>query len=220
MRVIYKFLMLMMTPIHSEKGFTLLEIVIVIAIMALGYGVFILFGFGAKGLMRQEASNLSQRIRYVYQLAATESQYYRIVFDFDENQYFVEVSEDPIFVKTETEEGKEKKEEKNEDDEDGYDAADVADFAEAEDEQLEIYKIDADLKIYSVYVEHQKDKILAGKAYLNFFPRGQTEFAVIQISNQDESEFMTLQVNPTTGSITIYDELKDHDVILEELKEQ
>jgi prepilin-type N-terminal cleavage/methylation domain-containing protein len=210
----------------SQKGFTLIEIVVVIGIMAIAYSSFFLFGFGAKNSLRQESRNLVQTIRYVYQIASLNSLYYRIVFDFETNEYFIESSEEPIFVKKQTEDDEEKEQnsEDEEDDSKDQDADedalidDTAEFAEAEDDLFERHKLDADLKFYSLYVDHQRDKKEWGQVYLTFFPRGQTQFAVIQLADQEEENFMTLEVNPMTGNVTVYDGVKGYAEILEELQ--
>ncbi len=210
--------------LKNQAGFTLMEIMIVVGIIAIGYATVLFFGFGGKSQLRQETKNLMHKIRYVYQLASTESRYYRIVFDIDAGQYSFEVSDDPSFVQTEKDEDEKTFADKIAEDDvptddDTAPAEPEASFAESEDELLEPYILDKEIKIYSVFVEHQKASVDLGQASLNFFPRGQTEFAVIQLSDLDEEHFMTLQINPTTGSAQIYDELKDYETILEELQE-
>lgn len=198
---------------------------IVIGIIAVGYATVIFFGFAGKSQLRQETKNLMSKIRYVYQLASTESRYYRILFDIDAGQYTFEVSDDPSFVHKEKDDDEKTFAEKLDEDvvpieeDDETTVAELSGFGESEDELLEPYSLDKEIKIYSVFVEHQKSSVDLGKASLNFFPRGQTEFAVIQLSDVEETQFMTLQINPTTGDAQIFDELKDFETILEELKE-
>ncbi len=208
--------------IKTQHGFTLLEMMIVMGLIALSYLAFMLFGFGSKSNVRQEVRNLSSRIRYAYHLAATESRYYRMSFELSEDSasYVVEVSDDPIYVaKVDPEAEKDKETELPEDEsEDGETAPPAPAFAESEDELLEPYTLDADSKICSIFVEHQTEAITAGHAELHFFPRGQTEFAVIQICDTDQTHVMTLAVNPVTGSIAVFDEAKNHEDVLEEMQ--
>lgn len=197
--------------LKNSQGFTLIEIMVVLGIIAVAYGAFVMFGFGGKSLLRQESQRLMQTIRYTYQLASAQGLYYRIVFNLEDGTYTVESSDDPVFVEVEPEDPD------DEDEEDEEDSDDDSSFGEADDDLLDVYELDEDAKIYSVYVDHQRDARYSDKAYLNFFPRGYTQFAVIQISDLEEDKALTLQVNPVTGVITVYDGFKDHLEILEEI---
>lgn len=207
----------------ASDGMTLIEILITLTLIAGLLGVFVsAMGGSAYEAMRGEAARLMGTIRYVYYQAAAKSQYSRIVFDLSEQKYFVETSEEPFYIPREDDETEAmiaKNREKNKGDVEGSEEGGegtteattlAGEFAEDESEQLEIFEIDPVIKIADVFIGHQKEPVAEGKAYLYFFPKGQTEFAVIHFSDEEESEFITLIVNPLTGRVEIETEFRDY----------
>ena len=199
-----------------SSGFTLIEVLIVLGIIAgLMASAVSMIGVTAGSQMRKEAGNLNRIIRYVYHQAALTNQYYRLTFNLDDQQYFVEYSDTPFYVVKEGD----KLEEIRLDNEEGLDeddltagtAAATGNFAESEDDLLEVYKLSSNIKIAGVQIAHQNEKATAGVEYLYFFPRGYTEFAVIHISDQDEESYMTLIVNPLTGVVDMEEEFIEYE---------
>lgn len=208
--------------LKNQNGFTLIEVMIVIGIIAIGYGAVIFFGFGNKGALRNESRFLISQIRFLYQLASTENRYYRLVLNLDENRYAFESSDDPIFARAKTpddEAEKKTEQQKQDNSEDTSTQSETSQFEESDQDLLEPYALSQDVRICSFFVEHQKEAIEKGQGVLHFFPRGQTQFAVIQLCDEEREKYMTLVVNPTTADIELIDGQKNYDVILEELKE-
>ena len=58
------------------------------------------------------------------------------------------------------------------------------------------------------------------KAYLYFFPRGHTEFAVIYLSDTEDETTYTLIVNPLNASVEVRDEIVDYEEILNEWNQE
>jgi general secretion pathway protein H len=61
-------------------------------------------------------------------------------------------------------------------------------------------------KIVSVYTPRVTDALTTGRAYVYFFPLGQTEPAIVVISDPKETSFYSLVVHPITGRVRIYNE--------------
>jgi general secretion pathway protein H len=61
-------------------------------------------------------------------------------------------------------------------------------------------------KFKSVYTPRVTDPISSGRAFLYFFPLGQTEPAIITLSDKKGESFYSLVVHPITGRVRIYSE--------------
>lgn len=201
----------------NDRGFSLLEILIALGIVVVitAFGV-TLVSKQPFSLMREQAGRLIQITRYCYSQAAAQSRYYRIVFDFEENTYVVESSEEAFTVAHQDEDSQE--EDKSQDEE--TPPSSEGGFSETEDELLKVFKLDDNIKFYGIYVAHQKNVVSEGKVILYFFPRGATEFAVIYLSDEDDEKFMTLVLNPLNGKVEVFDQYIEYDEILEKYGEE
>lgn len=178
------------------KGFTLIELLVAIGIVALMMGLSVgIIGGSFHQQAKNEVARLMGAIRYSYNEAASKNLYYRIVFDFEKQGYRVESREEPFLLSGRSEESNtkksKKKDEESEETEEGFTAE--------EEGPVKSVKLDDSVRIKDVYVEHQEGLISEGEAYLYFFPRGQTEQAVINFSDEDEEHFYSLVVEPLTA---------------------
>jgi len=62
------------------------------------------------------------------------------------------------------------------------------------------------VKIRSVYTPRVTEPITSGRAYLYFFPLGQTEPAIITLTDSSGETAYSLVVHPITGRVRIYDQ--------------
>lgn len=62
------------------------------------------------------------------------------------------------------------------------------------------------IKIHSVYTPRVTDPVTSGRAYIYFFPLGQTEPAIITLSDESGEAMYSLVVHPITGRVRIYDQ--------------
>ncbi|RJO65674.1 MAG: type II secretion system protein [Myxococcales bacterium] len=110
------------------RGFTLIEMVIALMIVALVTGAAVPTINSLTGAtMRSAALKLSGNIKYLYDRAILEQVYVRLVFDFEQNVYWSEVTKDPLFLsqKPQTvEEGAVVVEEEEEDEDELFDLED------------------------------------------------------------------------------------------------
>ena len=196
----------------NSRGMTLIEIMIVVAmiggIMALAT-VIVFPGDDAK--LRDEASKMAGTIKYLYNEAAIKNKYYRIAFNLDENSYRVESSEEPFYVTLVGEEkekaapdtiGETEGEGEGEVDEEGEGVPPPA-FVAEEGIMFKPVKFPSGVKIKDVLVLHEEARVETGVAYSYFLPNGWAEPMVINLSDEEEESFYSLEVNPLTGKSKI-----------------
>lgn len=216
-----------MTKKHRhEDGMTILEILVVLAILVGVMGSFSLAMNSSSEVMRAEASRLMGMIRYAYHHTAANSLYGRIVFDLAEQKYFFETSEAPFYVVREGDEKEamivanlEKNSGNTTDESDADEGSNLSgDFSENESELLEPFQVNSIIRLAGVFVDHQKEPVSEGMAYLYFFPGGQTELAVIHFSDEEGENFLTLSVNPLTGWVDVRTEYVEYTEYVESAK--
>ncbi|HNS99622.1 MAG TPA: prepilin-type N-terminal cleavage/methylation domain-containing protein [Polyangiaceae bacterium] len=203
-------------------GFTLIELIVVVALMALFMGT-IAFGMGAatNSRVRGAATMIASGIRVAFSRSASTSKSLRAVFDLDQNSMLIEEADLPMLVRR--------------DDVTGADGAtgstpqEQAAIQEAERlvkgptaprplfKPITAFGFDAEdpskgrelgrgVAFRRVEVSHQEDPILSGRAYLYFWPGGQTERASIQVGRKGDtgdSGVISILVSPLTGRVRI-----------------
>ncbi len=203
----------MLKPTPSRRGTTLIEVLIVLAIVAMVMGV-VVIGFGAvsSARLKHGATKVAGAIRVAYSHATAVSNAVRLTFDFADGKIYLEEAEGRHFLRKDASGGSEQIEEQ----------------AQANDKAAELrapraafktvgtpgfpeagIELPRDIGFWSVDTGHQQEPLLEGKAYLYFFPGGQTETASIQIrvsnaAEEETSDFMTVTVSPLTGKSIIH----------------
>lgn len=189
----------------SQRGFTLIEIMIVLAIIAslitLAAPRLIRKDGNIKGVTRQFIV-MSKEIRNKARLTNST---YRLAIDLDDkaNKYWVEKSNGPRPVDPEAyEKAKEKQ-----DDKDAPPPLFQMDKSVVKKEQ----SLPDGLRFGSVETTNMKSPMTTGIAYVHFFGEGFVEAAAVQITNGNNLTW-TLVFNPLTGQADIIEKaqsLKD-----------
>lgn len=191
---------------RSNRGFTLIEVMIVLAIIA---GIMAL---GAPRLFKKNTNIKSQARKIMVLVKETRTKArlnnstYRLAIDMSDeaNKYWVERGSGPI--KVDPEAYKEKSSfEKDEAPKSPYEI----DKSLTKKEQ----KLEKGLKFGSLETDNMESPIKDGLAYIHFFPQGFIEGSALQITDGKNLTW-TLVFNPLTGQADIIEKettLKDID---------
>ena len=203
---------------------TLIEIIITVAIIALMVGLSVgVFQDWADAKLSETASQLSGTVRYVYNEAAIKNQYYRLVIDMSDQSFSVEASPEPFKIAA-TEEGTSPPEAEGSEDtpvapegseeegsSEGKPPPAGGGFSSVVSYLLKPIKLPEGIRIKDVWVSHMGKKVEGGKTAVYFFPNGWVEKAVINMTDEKEEIFYSLETFPASGKTKIrteYWELK------------
>ncbi len=204
---------------RRTRGFTLIEIGIVIFVMAMIIGLAIPTLRDVTGAQaRAEASKLASNIRATRGHAAVSGQTCRVVFCLggcDENvdspagealsSYHVECAEGTVATARESiRNGRREGETRS-----GDDLTEAEKFRQqlksggrfTPSAALGMQQLRG-LQLASVWTAHQEEQVTKGTAYLYFYPSGQGERANIQL--QDGDDWYSLHVSPLSGKVAMF----------------
>ncbi|WP_437676213.1 pilus assembly FimT family protein [Sorangium sp. So ce131] len=200
---------------RRTRGLTLVEVLITVTVIALISGSVIL-GMGAvtSARLKRSAAMLAGAVRVAYAHANAKSKPVRLVFDFEERMIVLEESTSELVIERNDRTG-------------GAAAATEAEKAAVEEaeailkgpraprpafEPAKVFGFNPDrdrpgkelssgVRFLQVETAHQDDPVTEGRAYLYFWPGGQTERAAIQLGlgGVETDNIMTVLVSPLTG---------------------
>jgi general secretion pathway protein H len=205
---------------------TLIEVLIVMALIALILSAVVLgSGQMASSRLRHSSTMIAGAVRVAFSRATASSKTVRLVLDFTDNAIWLEEGDQPHLVQSKDQSGT-----------GGAEAATVAERQALEDSgrilkgptapRTAFKEIDAmglvssdpgkghkplegGIKFRRVQTAHDYETRKEGRAYLYFWPGGQTERAAIQLTyganDDDEKHVVTLIVAPLTGKVTVKD---------------
>jgi general secretion pathway protein H len=208
---------------RSSRGLTLIEIIVVIAIMALFVGMAVAGSMQLPSArLRRSTTMIASAIKVAYTRATATSRDLRLVMDLDQKKVWLEESDAPMLTQS-----------KDKSATGGADPVDQAEVAAAA-EGARIMKgppvpkarfhpiaaygfgdveagkggkpLQRGITFRSVKTTHDDTARTAGRAYLYFWPGGRTERASIQLrvgESADDTSTLTLLVSPLTGKVTV-----------------
>lgn len=211
---------------RARRGVTLIEILVVIALLAIFGGVLMTVFSTSSARLRRGATIVAGSVRTAYTHATASAKVVRLVFDIGTQTISLEETRDRHLLKHDTFGGDAADDAQAE----AYGAADASSvrsppsaftqlnlremsgMRSGKKEELadedEPVQLPEDIQFWAIDVEHQALPITEGKAYLYFFPGGQTENASIQLrvsnaGDDQRSGYMTVLVSPLTGKASI-----------------
>ena len=213
-----------------QGGFTLIEMMVVLVIIGLISGMSIRgLRALAKSDLRANTAKMSGAVRFLFDRASTTGKYHRLVIDVDEGRYWAEVSDDRFYIPREPEteasvkklaelqaelDEKDRKKKEMAEASGGFDMTKV----EAQDFRPKRVRFGAfkgtalkpvtmkNTKVMDVYTPRTAEPITSGRAYVYFFPLGQSEAAIIHLSDEGGETKYSLVVHPITGRVRVYNE--------------
>ena len=199
----------------ASRGMTLIEISIALVIVALMVFVAVPSIEAYAGVRaREEAGRIAGAVRYLYDKSALSGHVCRIVFDMDERSWYPECTEGRFTVERDKERSRDGRriEDPKADKPRRYDPRDEVDqlrqkvekkaeFAEFKDEELHRRTLPDGANV-AVWTGHQRERYTKGKAFLYFFPQGNTERAQIYVTS-DHGDAYTLVVSPLNGRVQV-----------------
>lgn len=201
------------------RGMTLIEVLIAVALIALLTGS-IVFGSGMLSSSRQRgaATLVVSAVRTALTTANTSGRAVRIVFDLENQRLWLEQSSSGRMLRekpgttedtaagaaaaTETEALAQKEAERILE---GPKAA-RPDFQRLGKTGEEGRDLGAGIVFRQVQTQHDEEPVTSGRAYLYFWPGGETERAAIQVQRKgvtNDEDALTVMVSPLTGRANI-----------------
>jgi len=196
---------------------TLLEIGIALAIVA-GLVALVVPSISnvARVQLRQKTGQLAGGIRSLYGASAVAGRSCRLVMDLDAQAYWSECAQGSVRLTAEGERARSgareaSREEEllatvaqrgdNVSDEDRTRAELARKSAFAPTNDIPKTQLGGSVRFASVWVSHQPERYVSGKAFLYYWPSGLTETASIQLAQGDDAN--TILVEPLTGKVRI-----------------
>ena len=199
----------MIGDVRQPRGFTLIEVLIVvavIAVVALAAAPAVNSFTGANA--RSAASEIAGASRYLFDTAALRHQTCRLVLDIDGREWWAECTaaaagarrNQAVMGKDGAAEDDERELARGFSDEIDPEKRKFlarAKFAEFKDRQVQKRKLKGGAAFEKVWTPRGRDPQTKGKAYVYFFPQGQADRAQIPVS--DGSNAYTVVTQPLTG---------------------
>ncbi len=201
-----------------ERGVTLVEVLIVVAIISVATGLVLLgSGFADSARLRRSSVMIASAVRVAYGRANATSKVVRLVFNFEQRTVAIEESQSQLYLAKNDRTG-------------GAQAATAAERKALEEAESILQgphkprpsfrpvkafgfnvekgmtgkSLERNIRFLQIETGHQDDVVKTDQAYLYFWPGGQTERAAIQISINgatEDTEVLTLLVSPLTGKV-------------------
>ena len=207
----------------GRRGLTLIEIIVALALIGVVVvGVVAGTGQLPSARLKRTATMIVSAIKVAFTRATSTSRDLRIVFDFDNEQIWIEESDIPMLVQSKDLAGTGGADAVTQTEKAAIAAGEdiikgqpipkprfhaVAAFGFGDVEGGKGGKpLQRDIKLRSVQAGHDDAAHTKGRAYLYFWPGGLTERASIQLrvgDSEEEHQTLTLLVAPLTGRVAI-----------------
>ena len=197
----------------NRRGMTLIEVIVVIAVMAVVIGAFaVSFGAFSDAKLNSTAGTMKGAMRYLYNLAIVNDRPYRLVVDMDNRRYWGEslMENDPCqwFLEEPDDEKMKKSRDYARTEADDARAKTRSNFVQSKESLLAPRELPKGVHVTGVLTENLTEKVSAGMVAIHFFPSGRAEKAYIWLGVGDPEgesgvdERLTLDLEGLMGRVT------------------
>jgi prepilin-type N-terminal cleavage/methylation domain-containing protein len=165
----------------NYSGFTLIELAVVLFIIVVVLSIATPRLMDLTGVeLRTSAQRLSSTIRYVYSKAVfSKTSYFRIMFDLKNNEYWIETCTPSIETNS-------------------------CEWHKDPDTLGKPERLPHGIKFEDIVVNNTMVSKEATDVAIQFYPQGYMPYTIIHLED-DKKDVYSLEVNPFTGQVAIYD---------------
>lgn len=196
-------------------GMTIIELMVVLVILAgiTSAGV-IVFQSTSRSKLKAQTLHLSGMIQYTYAQAIVRQQHYRLVFDLNGAQYWVElagknrpgappvVPDDNLIGAPDSYESKPKYQIESNKKDDIFGISRPKFEKSTDDPLLKRRDLKEGIKVFAIYTHAAEGAIESGRASITFFPNGFVEQSVIIVGDENKN-YQTMEIQPLSGKVFI-----------------
>jgi len=195
----------------GRRGLTLVEVIITVSLITLITGALV-FGSGMVGSshLRAGASLVVASVRAAVTEANSSGKTVRLVFDFEAKRVLLEsaagsVLKDKVEPPDAGEHGNSLELSATAESQRILSGASLhgPDFLPVKSFGPEGKKLDRGVQFREIQIQHDAEPLTTGRAYLYFWPGGETEWASIQLSRTDSGDALTVMVSALSGRARI-----------------
>ena len=197
------------------RGMTLIEVGVALCVAGLMLAMAVpALSAVTRAQLRQKSGQLAGGIRALYGASAIQGHTCRLVFDLDANSYWSECAKSNVRLDSEGERSQNgvrlasraeelalepKRDGMSDEEREKATLAQKSTFAE--NKEIPKTQLGSSVRFTDVWIQHQREKYVAGKAFLYFWSSGLTEEASIHLAQGDD--IFSLIVSPLTGRVKI-----------------
>lgn len=190
---------------HSISGFTLIELMVVVAIIAGMVTMAMPYMSSRNQKSKSFLRQFTVLSRDLHTKAKLHGVVYRLVIDMGDpnarephQSYWVEKSNRKVFLK-ENEEGEELKRLTDNKDKDEEKQKDPKGFELDPKFFKEPKELPAGMRFEKIELTRSKEPIVSGKAFIHYMPEGLVDEAALQIKGSEAQQAWTIAIHPLTG---------------------
>jgi len=223
---------------HDRSGFTLIEIMIVVVLLALAAtGVSFAVGALTRTKLRQAALHVVAASRFSYNHAVTHGKTLRIALDLDRGTMAIEEAHGSVLLARVDDETRARLDEDGE----SGDTSSVDPWQAAQqrvasplnptfgaspweplrgedgsiNRRYQSQPLGDDIRVVRVITPHDPEPREAGRASIYFFPGGMTEHSIVQLMDGSGAVY-TVEIHALTGRAEVYDYAYEPETLVDE----